>query len=53
MLLCQLPHALAIALLYAEDYARAGFQLLPVLQPDGRSTGRQIVTNCLALFGVA
>jgi protoheme IX farnesyltransferase len=53
MFLWQLPHALAIALLYCEDYARAGFQLLPVLQPDGRSTGRQIVTNCLALFGVA
>ncbi|ETW96948.1 MAG: hypothetical protein ETSY1_24625 [Candidatus Entotheonella factor] len=53
MFLWQLPHALAIALLYCEDYARAGFQLLPVLHPDGHSTGRQIVTNCLALFGVA
>lgn len=53
MFLWQLPHALAIAMLYCEDYARAGFQLLPVLHPDGRSTGRQIVTNCLALLGVA
>jgi protoheme IX farnesyltransferase len=53
MFLWQLPHALAIALLYCEDYARAGFRLLPVLHPDGRSTGRQIVTNCLALLGVA
>ena len=53
LFLWQLPHALAIALLYCEDYARAGFQLLPVLHPDGRSTGRQIVTNCLALLGVA
>lgn len=53
MFLWQLPHALAIAMLYCEDYARAGFQLLPVLHPDCRSTGRQIVTNCLALLGVA
>lgn len=53
MFLWQLPHALAIAMLYCEDYARAGFQLLPVLHPDGRSTGRQIVMNCLALLGVA
>lgn len=53
MFLWQLPHALAIAMLYSEDYARAGFQLLPVLHPDGYSTGRQIVTNCLALLGVA
>ncbi len=53
LFLWQLPHALAIAILYCEDYARAGFQLLPVLHPDGRSTGRQIVTNCLALLGVA
>ncbi len=53
MFLWQLPHALAIAMLYCEDYARAGFQLLPVLHSDGRSTGRQIVTNCLALLGVA
>lgn len=53
MFLWQLPHALAIAIVYCEDYKRAGFQLLPVLHPDCHSTGRQIVTNCLALLGVA
>jgi protoheme IX farnesyltransferase len=52
MFLWQLPHSLAIAWLYREDYARAGFQILPVIHPDGYSTGRQIVTNCLALLGV-
>jgi protoheme IX farnesyltransferase len=50
--LWQLPHSLAIAWLYREDYARAGFKLLPVIHPDGRSTGRQIVANCLALLAV-
>jgi protoheme IX farnesyltransferase len=50
--LWQLPHSLAIAWLYREDYARAGFKLLPVIHPDGRSTGRQVVANCLALLAV-
>jgi protoheme IX farnesyltransferase len=52
MLLWQLPHSLAIAWLYRADYARAGFRLLPVIEPDGCSTGRQIVSNCLALLAV-
>ena len=52
MFLWQMPHSLAIAWLYREDYARAGFRLLPVIEPDGRSTGRQVVTNCLALLAV-
>ncbi len=53
LFLWQLPHSLAIAMLYRDDYARAGFQLLPVVDPDGRSTGRQVVGNCLALLVVA
>lgn len=52
LFLWQIPHSLAIARLYRDDYARAGIQLLPVVEPDGRSTGRQIVGNCLALLGV-
>ncbi len=52
LFLWQLPHSLAIAQLYREDYARAGIQLLPVVEPDGKSTGRQIVSNCLALLVV-
>ncbi len=52
LFLWQLPHSLGIAWLYRDDYARAGFKLLPVVHPDGRSTSRQIVTNCLALLAV-
>ena len=48
----QLPHSLAIAYIYREDYAKAGFRLLPVIHPDGASTCRQIVINCVALFGI-
>ena len=49
MFLWQLPHFLAIAWMYRDDYARAGFRMLPVLEPDGRSTGRQAVVYAAAL----
>jgi heme o synthase len=49
LFLWQLPHTLAIARLYRDDYARAGVRLLPVVDADGMSTERQIVTGCLAL----
>lgn len=52
MFLWQLPHSLAIAAVYAEDYGRADIRLLPVVEPDGRSTGRQVVNNTIALFAV-
>ena len=52
LFLWQIPHSLSIAVLYREDYARANFQLLPVVEPDGRSTGRQIVVHSLALLAV-
>ena len=53
MFLWQIPHSLAIARLYRDDYARAGIRLLPVIEPDGASTGRQIVAHSLALIVVA
>jgi len=49
MFLWQLPHFLAIAWMYRDDYARAGFAMLPVIEPDGRSTGRQAVVYAAAL----
>ncbi|MGH7263860.1 MAG: heme o synthase, partial [Candidatus Rokuibacteriota bacterium] len=52
LFLWQLPHTLAIARLYREDYARAGIRVLPVVDPDGASTERQIVAGCLALLAV-
>ena len=39
--LWQVPHFMAIAWMYREDYRRAKFPMLPVLEPDGRRTGRQ------------
>src|SRR5437016_3000165 len=53
LFLWQLPHTLSIARLYREDYARAGVRLLPVVDAEGSSTERQIVTGCLALLVVS
>jgi protoheme IX farnesyltransferase len=52
LFLWQIPHSLSIAVLYREDYARANFQLLPVLEPEGVSTARHIVLHSLALLAV-
>lgn len=51
--LWQMPHFLAIAWLYREDYARAGIPLLPVLEPDGRRTGQQAFLYAAALWPVS
>jgi protoheme IX farnesyltransferase len=45
----QMPHFLAIAWIYREDYGRGGFPMLPVVEPDGRSTARQAVAYAAAL----
>ncbi len=52
LFLWQLPHSLAIARLYEEDYARAGFKLLPTVDRGGNSTERQILVHSAALLVV-
>lgn len=52
LFLWQLPHFLAIAWIHREDYARAGFPMLPVSDPDGASTARQTVAYAAALVPV-
>ncbi len=49
----QMPHFLAIAWLYREDYARAGFVMLPNLDETGAVTGRQAVNYSFALLLVS
>jgi protoheme IX farnesyltransferase len=53
LFLWQFPHFYAIAWMYREDYARAGIRMLPVVEPDGRSTARQILLYGLALIPVS
>jgi protoheme IX farnesyltransferase len=49
----QMPHFLAIAWMYKDDYANAGIPLLPVVEPDGRRTGRQALLYTAALWPVS
>ena len=49
----QMPHFLAIAWMYRDDYARAGIPLLPVLEPEGRRTGHQALLYAAALWPVS
>jgi protoheme IX farnesyltransferase len=49
----QFPHLLAIAWMYRDDYARAGLQMLPRHDHDGRATVRQIIACTLALVPVS
>ena len=49
----QIPHFMAIAWLYRADFGRAGFPLLPVIQPDGSSTARQAVIFSMLLIPVS
>lgn len=46
----QHPHFYAIAWMYREDYARGGFKMLPVVEPDGKSTFRQVIFYSLAMI---
>jgi protoheme IX farnesyltransferase len=53
LFLWQFPHFLAIAWMYRDDYASAGIKMLPVVEPEGRVTGQQIVTYTLLLIPVS
>jgi protoheme IX farnesyltransferase len=50
LFLWQVPHFLAIAWMYREQYARAGLCMLPTVDEDGELTSRHMVTYCLALI---
>ncbi len=49
----QFPHFFSIAWLYRQDYEDGGIRMLPVVEPDGKSTARQILLYSLALIPVS
>jgi len=49
----QLPHFFAIAWMYRDEYAKAGFVMLPNVDADGSRTGQQAVSNTIALMIVS
>lgn len=51
--LWQMPHFLSLAWLFREEYERAGFPVLPVIEPTGKSTARQTVMYTAALIPVS
>jgi protoheme IX farnesyltransferase len=51
--LWQVPHFLAIAWMYRDDYARAGLKMLPVVDADGSMTARQMLLYSIALILVS
>lgn len=51
--LWQIPHFMAIAWMYREDYRAAGFPMLPVVEPDGQRTGQQALLYAAALLPVS
>ena len=53
LFLWQFPHFYAIARIYSEDYARAGIRMLPVVEPDGKSTSRQIILYATTLIPIS
>ncbi len=53
LFLWQFPHFLAIAWMYREQYAKAGIRMLPVVEPSGRITARQIVLFSIMLVPVS
>jgi heme o synthase len=53
LFLWQFPHFYAIAWMYRDDYARAGIRMLPVVEPDGESTARQILLYSVLLIPIS
>jgi len=53
LFLWQFPHFYSIAWMYREDYERAGIRMLPVVEPDGESTARQMFWYAAALLGLS
>lgn len=49
----QIPHFFAIAWIYRDEYDRAGFKMLPSVDPDGHRTARQAVSHTLGLLAIS
>jgi protoheme IX farnesyltransferase len=49
----QMPHFLAIAWMYRDEYAKAGFVMLPVVDPEGERTGKQAISHTLGLLPIS
>ena len=53
LFLWQIPHFLAIAWIYKDDYRKAGFAMLPVFDETGRRTCRHVLVSCFGLLAAS
>src|ERR1700722_20069535 len=53
MFVWQFPHVYAIAWMFREDYARGGIRILPVIEPDGKTTARRIAVCSAVLIPIS
>ena len=53
LFLWQIPHFMAIAWRYREDYRKAGFRMLPCFDESGKITGLVSVLYCIVLLPVS
>ena len=53
LFLWQHPHFYAIALMFKDDYKKAGLKMLPVVESNGSRTNRQIIWHALLLIPVS
>ena len=53
LFLWQHPHFYAIALMFKDDYKKAGLKMLPIVEPNGSRTNRQIIWHALLLIPVS
>jgi heme o synthase len=53
LFLWQFPHFFSIAWLYRDDYARGGVRMLPVVEPEGRSTSMRIILYSALLIPIS
>jgi len=53
LFLWQIPHFLALAWMYRDDYARGGFRMVPSVDPSGSVTGRLALLYAAGLLPVS
>lgn len=53
LFLWQHPHFYALAWMYREDYEKGGFKMLPVVDPDGKSTFRHSLVTVILLVPIS
>lgn len=51
MVVWQIPHFLAIAWMYKDDYAAGGYRMMPIIDPDGRATATTVLVWSIAQLG--